>query len=256
MKTSLSRALIAVAMLSSFSSLASGALITNAPMPIDSRVTVQPIIVSNNDGSNTADFFGTPSQESEIINFVDTIWAQAGIDIDWLAPNNWNNTFANIGTGSYPRPSGDLSSITASGDTAGVGNADPFILDMYFVQVAAGFAFLDDDFANGLAFVGGNGITQHVGSNLLNFTLGRELIASVVAHEIGHNLGLNHIGEAQNLMEASGSSDPGERLSVVQISDVRENSNFVVAIAVPEPSSVIAILAVAGTLAHRRRRKS
>ena len=67
--------------------------------------------------------------------------------------------------------------------------------------------------AAGLAFVGGNGITAYVGSNLLTFQSGLEAIASVIAHEIGHNLGLPHIVEAENLMQAGGSPNEGERLN-------------------------------------------
>ena len=43
------------------------------------------------------------------------------------------------------------------------------------------------------------------GPNLFSFNGGREIIASVLAHEIGHNLGLPHIGASQNLMQSGGS---------------------------------------------------
>lgn len=213
-------------------------LVLNSPQAISLRVTVQPIIVSNTDGSNTAEYFGSALQQMEIESFVDSIWAQAGIDILFLTPNTWNNSFANVGTSS-PRPTSDLDTIVATGDAAMVGNTDASILDMYFVEIAAGFPDLGENTANGLAYVGGNGITQHVGDNLVDFVAGRELIATVVSHEIGHNLGLGHIVEAENLMQSGGAANQGERLNASQITTARK-SDF--AAAVPEPSGFLMVV--------------
>ena len=233
------------------------ALITNMAQPITHTVTVQPIIVSNDDGSNTAEFFGSASQQAEIEAFIDQIWAQAGIDVTFLAANTYNNTFANIGTigNNNPRPTSDLPQIVANGDnTMGVGNSDASVIDMYFVEIAAGFSNVSENTANGLAFVGGNGITQHVGDNLVGFTAGREVIASVVAHEIGHNLGLPHIVEAENLMQAGGSPNQGERLNGAQIA-VALASSLSVVTAVPEPSSFAALtLFCVGVISLQRRK--
>jgi hypothetical protein len=226
------------------------ALVLNQAQPITHKVTVQPIVVSTTDGSSTATFFGNAAQKSIIEGLIDDIWAQAGIDIDFLNETSYNDDFAYSGTSS-PRPTSDLSTIVNAGDLAGAGNANPLVLDMYLVNVAAGFSYTSLNTANGLAFVGGNGITQFVGSNLLTFTAGQEVIASVVAHEIGHNLGLPHIVEAENLMQAGGSPNQGERLNSAQISTAT-GSAF--AIAVPEPGSFALVALVSGTLLARRRR--
>ena len=53
------------------------------------------------------------------------------------------------------------------------------------------------------------------GQNLLTFDGGIQAIATVVAHEIGHNLGLDHLVESENLMEASVGG--GQRISEAQI---------------------------------------
>jgi len=173
------------------STSAIAALIVNPAQPITHSVSVQPVIVSDNDGSNTATFFGNPGQQSIIEGFVDNIWAQAGIDVKFLAANTWDNSFANFGN-SLPRPQSDLNQLLSDGASAGVLNANPNVINLFFVNIPAGFSQLGLNFAAGYALIGENGISQYVGSNLLSFRAGQEAIATVVAHEIGHNFGLIH----------------------------------------------------------------
>lgn len=193
-------------------------LITNEPMALTQRVTVQPIIVSDDDGTNSAEFFGGASRRADIEAAIDQIWAQAGIDVDFLNPNRLDSTFVNEGD-TRSRPTSDLSETIRIGDNAGVTNADPNVINIFFVNVAAGFSPLSENTAAGLARTPGNGISQYVGSNLLGFQNGRDVIASVVAHEIGHNLGLEHTAIEQNLMLAGNNAPEadGERLNAGQI---------------------------------------
>ena len=162
-------------------------------------VTVQPIQVANDNGSNLAEYFGNAEEQARIQQMVDEIMFQAGIDIEWLEKTTWNNTFANVGDGGF-RPSYDLDWVVDNGDVEGVGNSDPNVLDMYFVEVAAGFDDTGEDYVNGLAFLGYSGITMHVGDDMVSRESRRWTVASVVAHEICHNLGLDHVSDPGNLM--------------------------------------------------------
>ncbi len=247
-KSSLVGALFFIGSVSS----ASAALLVDSSLPITEAVNIQAIIVSDDGGANTAEFFGNNIQQSIIEGFIDDIWAQAGIDINFLPANTWSSSFANSGSGSsaVTRPTSDLNTIVADGAAAGVASINPNVINMYFVNVAAGFSLLSENTAAGLAFVNDNGITQYVGSNLLDFTGGQEVIASVVAHEIGHNLGLDHITETENLLN-SGSA--GQRLNASQISTALA-SNFSVAV-VPVPPALVLFLSGLGVLGFYRRKR-
>jgi hypothetical protein len=182
-----------------------------APSSVE-RVTVRPIVVSNTNGSNTATFFGDATTEVEIKNLVDDILAQAKVDVEWEPTVAYNNTFANVGSpATGTRPTSDLETIVDGGDAAsGIGSSDPNVIDAYFVQRAAGFDTVGDNSANGLAFVDDSGTSIHIGDNLLGFQAGLEVIAGVVAHELAHNLGLEHVfGAPANLMYVRlSNSDP------------------------------------------------
>lgn len=183
------------------------------------RVYIQPIVVSNNNGSNTAVFFGNEEQEFEIQRRIDEIYLQAGVDVEWLEARSTNNTFFNQGNGSGTRNQSDLNRIINDGDSFGVGNTDPLVIDIYFVNRVPGFETLPQNTANGLAFVGANGIAMHTGDNLPRFSNGQSVVARVAAHEIAHNLGLDHVSDQENLL------DNGDELNNSQISTIL-NSSF------------------------------
>lgn len=167
---------------------------------VKQRVTVQPIVVANSNGTNRAEFLGDDNQEALIKAEVEKIFAVAGVDVDWLDTNRWNNTFANIGNGGVERPRSDLGRIISDGDAVGVGSPNPLVVDMYFVEIAAGFGDQSESTSNGLALIDATGITMHVGDDLLDSDSGWRTIAKVVAHEIAHNLGLEHVDDQTNLM--------------------------------------------------------
>lgn len=184
-------------------------------------VTVQPIIASNSDGSNTAEFFGNAQQSADIQRRIDEIFAQANIDIEFLPARRVNDTAINVGSSSGTRPGSDLNRIVSDGDARGIGNPDRRVIDLYFVEVVPGFGDVNDRVANGLAFVGAAGAAVHVGDSLVDSANGRATVASVTAHEIGHNLGLAHVGGTNNLLSQSGS---GTELTDSQINTIFSSS--------------------------------
>lgn len=244
---------------------AHAALVVDPAQPITQQINVRIIQTRDNAGANPAPLFGTTAQTSAIFNLVNTIWAQAGIVVNFGAvpadvPEvTYNSTFALTGTpgNNNPRPTGDLSTIVSNAAAAGgILDPNPNTLNLFMTRIVPGFSQTSDNTSNGLAFVGGNGITLWAGPNLFDFTGGQEVIAGVLSHEIGHNLGLTHIVEAQNLMQAGGSANSGHRFNAAQIQTAL-NSPFSVPIAVPESAHAIAavmLLAAVGYWPLQRRR--
>ena len=171
-------------------------------------VTIQPIITSNSDGTNTAEFFGDAEQEREIKSLINDIWYQARVQVNWLLPNTFNNTFANIGNGGT-RPFDDAFEIFDSGDLAGVSNSNSLTLNMFFIEIVPGSGDLAENTTNGLALDGENGVTFQVGDALPEFEVGRRAVARVASHEIAHNLGLEHTPLPGNLMNFPEIMDTG-----------------------------------------------
>ena len=169
---------------------------------IEETITIQPIIVSNTNGSNTAEYFGAETEEAEIQELINDIYYQARIQADFLTPNEFNSTFANVGNGGT-RPFQDAFRIFEDGAAANVTNSDALTINVFFVGVVPGSGNLPENTSNGLALDSENGVVFRVGDQLPTFQEGREVVARVAAHEIAHNLGLAHVASIANLLDPS-----------------------------------------------------
>ena len=92
----------------------SATLIVDPPQQITKQVTVQLIRTALDNGSSPATVFGNATQRADIEAGIDSIWAQAGIDINVLPTiTAYNDTFAyqgnnGAGTRQQWRPQHDL----------------------------------------------------------------------------------------------------------------------------------------------------
>ena len=211
------RAAVALASWAAGAAPARATLLVDPPRPITHQLFVQVVETARDDGTLPATVFGNTSQRSDIEAGIDQIWAQAGIDVEFLSPDlRYNDTFAREGE-LDPRPSSDLGRVLDRAESAGL-LANDDSLPVFFVEISPGFGFTSETTVNGLGNIGRDGIALFVGDDLLTNQNGRDAIASVVAHEIGHNLGLKHLPDGlPNLMSPNSVS---EQLSADQIQAV------------------------------------
>lgn len=196
------------------------AVIVNEPQTTTNRVFINVIQFSSSTGQRAQDF-GSPTQEKYIKDQTNLILNQAGIDIEFSPTITVIDDFAYDGFpedySNTTRPQNDLG-IIRSGLEITPNFTDTEVINLYLVEIVPGFTAVSDNTSNGLAYVDRNGIAMHIGSNLVGFSNGRDVIASVLSHEIGHNLGLSHTANGiDNLMSPGGNTD---QLTQSQIDEI------------------------------------
>jgi hypothetical protein len=199
-------------------------LVVNPARPITHQVSIQVIQTALDSGALPSPLFGDPTREAAIKAAIDTIWAQAGIDVQFL-PNvvRYNNTFAYQGLGLGVRPMGDLSVIMANASAqGGILHPNPSVINMFFVNVVPGFDLKAANWVTGVGSIGQNGIAAYIGASS-----SAEHAAHWLSHEIGHNLGLLHApAGASNLMTNNRNTEllTSEQVNAVLSTQAIENS--------------------------------
>ncbi len=206
----------------------------SAPAPRDGadlltkKIVIQPVIAANTNGTNRAEFFGDATSELFIKDQVDAIFLEAGLEVQWLAEKNWNNNFVNVGSAST-RPTSDLGTIRDMAASANISSNDSQVINVFFVEKSPGFNDIGENTSVGLAFLNGpnlllqNGVTIAIGDNLVTTEEGRIATAILTAHEVAHNLGLDHVSATNNLMNAL---PKDSNLTQTQINAIINHSTF------------------------------
>jgi hypothetical protein len=168
-------------------------------LPIDESLTIQPIVVCDTTGANCAVNPTNTAYFSNLQTVMDTAWAQAGIAPVLLSPTTLNIGTVTTSAGRY----GLITDVNATAATDGFklltrtpGNGqstNPTTLNLYFVDSLV----TPGQIVRGVAYVNGNG-----------FIIADNSVFDTGAHELGHNLGLDHTtfgaGGANNLMTTGG----------------------------------------------------
>ena len=206
---------------------------TKLLLPITRRVYIQPIVVTDSSGGNSATFFGNEPAHTSILNMVDKIWAQAGIDMQWLPEKSLpNSNFLSLDNSDAV-----FLGLDDAARVAGVWNSSPHTINAFFVKSYNGQTPGIGASAYGTAFLHGNATYQAIGLATVTSPNDFDNAAHLISHELGHSLGLSHAFSSANLMKSNATPDSGEELTeqgLEQISTLRA-SQFL--ISMPTPSA-------------------
>jgi len=170
---------------------------------IDKRVTIQPIVMRSTDGSIAAN-----PQQNIFEAETDKIWAQAGIDFQFLPIIYYNNSL-------YTNVSSDISQpnsvYSLALDPGHQQSSDPHVVNVWFVMTingsssASGFSLQSTTNYYGM-LIERNGVS--IANSAFAYGGGAGM-RDIFAYEVARNLGLNNgnldaSSDVNNLMKLSG----------------------------------------------------
>lgn len=180
-QSQLRRSFLALIVLA-FTSLASAAT-------IDRMLTVQVYRLCDNAGSNCAAL--GPSGNNYFAAETNKIWSQAGITVDFNFVSNINSSAFSAINDAVPGD-GFVDLVTSYGSMG----PSSSVVDMFLVRTVAG--------AYGEGWLGAGGLVIAMDTVMAyNGGLGR---IDTIAHELGHNLGLDHTTPGNNYLMTSGAT--------------------------------------------------
>ncbi len=213
-------------------------------------LNVQPVQICDSTGVNCAD----PAQQL-FSDFTNKIWAQANITVNFLP---WDV-------------------VDSTSDYSGTGFTDPFKTDPHSLAPNSSIDYLyfapeavvDSGFGSSVLGEGYVGFGLALVSDAILGLNGGNVFPDVIAHELGHDLGLQHIVGDQYLMNAF-DANANETLSDVyptgnndqitsdEVAAARQSSllSDEPLTTTPEPGSIFLLsFGVLGTLTMRRRQQ-
>lgn len=181
---------------------AQAVVVINSSLPAKYQITVRLVQASNTDG-DSADVLGNDTTRAYIEDQVQRILSQVGIAVvfeEQIRTVEDNFIYEGSAGANQERPIDDLNASFGRLPDS-VYDRSSAIIPALFVGRVPGFRYLNDDQVAAQAFISKPGFCIFVGANRLSGGESqRDQVAIVLAHEICHNLGLEHIPNPSNLM--------------------------------------------------------